>query len=465
MNGVADRVLIIGLDCAEPSLVFDRWRNELPNLSRLMEQGTWTTMNSTTPPITVPAWSCMMASKDPGTLGIYGFRNRKDYSYGALTFATSTAVKEPRLWEILGRAGKQSVVIGVPGTYPPTPVHGVMVSCFLTPDPARNAYTYPPSLRDEIDALLGKNQYMVDVTDYRTENKQAVLDEIYQMTDRRFRLARHWLRSRTWDFFVLVEMGVDRIHHAFWKYFDPQHRKYVPGSPFANAIRDYYVHVDRLIGELLDGLPARTGVMVVSDHGGKRIDGGIAINEWLVREGYLVLQGDYPSVPTPPAKLAVDWTRTRVWSEGGYYARVFINRQGREPQGVVSADQYESLREELIRKLETLGDESGRPTGTKVYRPEELYRHCHGIAPDLIAIFGDLYWRSIGSVGYRTVHVFENDTGPDDANHAQDAVFIAAGPGVPAGRRAPVDLLDVAPTVLRWLGQPIPPDMQGRAIF
>jgi predicted AlkP superfamily phosphohydrolase/phosphomutase len=464
MQNTADKVVIIGLDCAEPTLVFERWHDQLPNFRALMAQGAWTTMNSTTPPITVPAWSCMMSSKDPGTLGIYGFRNRKDYSYAGLSFATSLAVKEPRLWEILSHAGKQSIVIGVPGTYPPTPVHGALVSCFLTPDPARNPYTFPAHLRDEIDAVLGKNQYLVDVADYRTENKQAVLDAIYQMTDRRFRLAKHWLHSKPWDFFMLVEMGVDRIHHAFWRYFDPLHRKYEPGTPFANAIRDYYVHVDRLLGELITGLPARTTVVVVSDHGGQRIDGGIAINEWLIREGYLVVK-EYPATPTPLGKLDVDWARTRVWSEGGYYARVFINRQGREPQGIVTDGEYEALRDELIRKLEALGDETAQPMGTKVYRPEDIYRKCNAIPPDLVTIFGKLYWRSIGSVGYRAIHVFENDTGPDDANHAQEALFIAVGPGIPAGRRAPVDLLDVAPTVLKWLGQPIPADMQGRPIF
>ncbi len=463
MPGNIERVLIIGLDCAEPSLVFDLWRGYLPNLRRLMEQGAWTTMNSTTPPITIPAWSCMMTSKDPGTLGIYGFRNRKDFTYAGLSFATSTAVKEPRLWDILGQAGKSSILLGVPGTYPVSPVNGAMVGCFLTPDPATNNYTYPASLRDEIDGVLGKNQYRVDVSNYRTENKADLLREIYEMTDRRFALAKHWIQTKPWDFFMLVEMGIDRVHHAFWRYFDPQHRKYEPGSPYAHAIRDYYLHVDQLIGELLDRLPARTAVIVVSDHGSKRIDGGIAINEWLIRQGYLTL-AEYPKQPTPLGKLPVDWTKTKVWSEGGYYARVFINRQGREPQGIVSSSQYESLRDELILKLEALGDEAGRPIGTRAYRPEQLYRKCNAIPPDLVTIFGQLLWRSIGSVGYHAVHVFDNDTGPDDANHAQDALFIMSGPGIPAGRIAPIDLLDVAPTVLKLLGFPVPPDMQGRAL-
>ena len=113
--GAVEKILVIGLDCAEPSLVFEKWRDQLPNLRGLMERGAWTTMNSTIPPITVPAWSCMMSSKDPGTLGIYGFRNRKDHTYGGLTFATSTAVREPRLWEILSKAGSVSWSLVSPG--------------------------------------------------------------------------------------------------------------------------------------------------------------------------------------------------------------------------------------------------------------------------------------------------------------------------------------------------------------
>jgi predicted AlkP superfamily phosphohydrolase/phosphomutase len=467
--GSVEKILVIGLDCAEPSLVFGKWRDQLPNLRELMERGAWTTMNSTTPPITVPAWSCMMSSKDPGTLGIYGFRNRKDHSYSGLTFATSTAVREPRLWDILSKAGKRVVVLGVPGTYPPSAVNGAMVSCFLTPDPATNQYTYPPELRDEIDQVLGKDQYMVDVSDYRTENKAPVLREIYEMTDRRFALANHLVRTKPWEFFMLVEMGIDRIHHAFWKFFDPQHRKFEPGSPFANAILDYYIHVDKLIGNLLAALPEpdKTGVLVVSDHGAKRIDGGIAVNEWLIREKYLTVR-EYPQPPKPLGKLIaegkVDWSATKVWSEGGYYARVFINVKGREPQGIVEPHEYEALRDELIRKLEKLGDENGKPIGTRVYRPEKLYHRCNGVWPDLVVIFGDLYWRSIGSIGYNTVHVFENDTGPDDANHAQDAMFLLSAPGIKAGQIAPLDILDVAPTLLWLCGQPIPPDMQGKPL-
>ena len=104
-----EKVAVFGLDCCEPSLVFDRWVDDLPNMKRLMASGTYGELTSSIPPITVPAWSCMASSKDPGTLGIYGFRNRADHSYDKLTIATSLAVKEPRLWDILSAQGKVPV--------------------------------------------------------------------------------------------------------------------------------------------------------------------------------------------------------------------------------------------------------------------------------------------------------------------------------------------------------------------
>src|SRR3972149_1294134 len=74
-----------------------------------------------------------------------------------------------------------------------------------------------------------------------------------------------------------------------------------------------------------------------------------------------------------------------------------------------------------------------------------------GVPPDLIAIFGDLYWRSAGSVGGGQVWTRENDTGPDDANHAQHGMFVATGLSLAPGERDP-RLLDIAPLIARDFG-------------
>src|SRR5207249_3744828 len=103
---ISMKVAVIGLDCAAPQLVFDRFREDLPNLCRLMDGGVWGRLRSCDPPITVPAWSCMMSGFDPGQLGIYGFRNRKDYSYGGYKIADGSAIGVDRAWDVLSAAGK-----------------------------------------------------------------------------------------------------------------------------------------------------------------------------------------------------------------------------------------------------------------------------------------------------------------------------------------------------------------------
>ena len=460
------KVLVIGLDCAPPELVFEQWRQELPNVRRVMDNGVWGKLESCIPAITVPAWSAMMASKDPGTLGFYGFRNRGDYSYGRHTLANGQAVKTDRVWDILSRAGKKVITIGVPQTYPPRPVNGIQVGCFLSPS-TRNyerPYTYPARAMSEIEEAVG--EYLVDVPNFRTEDKDNLLCQIYAMTKKRFKLVKKWIVEKEWDFFMFVEMGVDRLHHGMWKYHDPAHHKYEVHTVYNNSIREYYRYIDNEIGQILALVDNDTTVFIVSDHGAKRMDGGICVNEWLIREGYLTLKS-YPRERTAIDKCEIDWSKTRVWGDGGYYARIFLNIEGREPRGIVKPGEVEALREELKAKLEAIVDPSGVNIGTTVFKPQEIYRQCNGVPPDLLVYFGDLYWRSVGSVVYDSIYTFENDTGPDDCNHAQYGIVIKNDPAMREGaggrELTGLHLMDMAPTILQQFHVPVPADMQGTA--
>ncbi len=457
------RVFVIGLDCAEPTLVFDRWREHLPNLRRLMEGGTYGELTSTIPAITVPAWASMLSSKDPGQLGFYGFRNRADYSYERMRIATSQAVKADRVWDLLSRAGKQVVVAGVPQTYPVKPVNGCMISSFLTPS-THSQYTHPAELKQEVAGLVD-GEYMFDVPQFRTENKDHLLQQIYQMADQHHKVVMHLMTSKPWDFFMHVDMGVDRIHHGFWKFSDARHPLYEAGNRYEHAIRDYYTYIDQQIGERLALLDDETAVLVLSDHGAQPMMGGICFNEWLKQEGYLALEYQ-PEGIVPLEKCEVDWDRTVAWGSGGYYARLYLNVKGREPNGVIEPADYEKVREELAERVAAIGDANGNGIGSVAYRPEEIYREVNNIAPDLIVYLGDLSWRSVGSLGLNRIHTFENDTGPDDANHAQEGLYIYFHPQAQGQGRGPTHhLMDVAPTILEVMDLPIPAEMQGRSFF
>ena len=157
--------------------------------------------------------------QDPGSLGVYGFRNRVDHSYDGLGIVNARSITELAIWDQVAREGGRSIVIGVPPGFPPRKVNGISVGCFLTPDTDRDVFTHPPAVSDTIRKLVG--HYPVDVKDFRTENKEKLRDEIAEMSRKHFTVVRHFLENEPWDYFQFVEIGLDRMHHGFWKDHDP----------------------------------------------------------------------------------------------------------------------------------------------------------------------------------------------------------------------------------------------------
>jgi len=239
----------------------------------------------------------------------------------------------------------------------------------------------------------------------------------------------------------------------------------MPGNPFENAIRNYYLYLDEELGKLFEVLDEDTALLVVSDHGAQRLDGWFCVNEWLVQEGLLVLN-EYPPEITPFSKLNVNWEKTAVWSEGGNYAHVFFNVKGREPNGVIDRNDYEKFRDEIKAKFEATVDLQGKSLGTLVFKPEEIYKTVRNVAPDLIVYLGGGAWRFIGGVGYPSLYTQENDTRPDGCNPAPFGSFILAALQHPLqGEIQGAHLLDIAPTLLELGGYNIPTSMQGKSLI
>ena len=262
-----------------------------------MDLGLYGRLESVVPPITVPAWMCMTTSQDPGSLGVYGFRNRTDYSYEKLAFANSNSIKAHAIWDQLAREGKKSIIVGVPPNFPPRRINGISVGCFLTPDTTKDEFTHPPQIKAKINEVVG--DYPVDVTNFRTSRKDWLRDEIFAMSRKQWQVVKWLLKEQEWDYFHYVDIGLDRVHHGFWNYFDKKHVQYEPGNPYESVIPDYYLWLDEQIGSVMEMLDQDTVLLVVSDHGAQPLDGGIAINEWLINEGLLVL--NKPRKTSPPS--------------------------------------------------------------------------------------------------------------------------------------------------------------------
>lgn len=455
------KVLLVGLDCAAPELVFGRFREKLPTINYMMEKGIYGNLVSCDPPITIPAWMVMITGKTPGELGVYGFRHRKGYSYNEQWIATSNRFKEKKIWEMLAEKNGESCLVGVPPSYPVFPVKGNLVGCFITPT-TNSKYTYPTELAGEIKKLVG--EYIIDV-EFRLENKKEILKKIYEMTEKRFEVIKYLLINRDWTFFMFVEIGLDRIHHAFWRYFDSEHHLHRPGNEFEKVVENYYVYLDRKMGELLKIIDNQTIVLVCSDHGGKAMKGCFCINTWLEEMGLLKIKNNFKGIKRL-SDLEIDWKKTMAWGWGGYYARLFLNVKGREEQGVIDPENYEKVRDEIAEKLKNIRGPNGEIWNTKILKPNEIFPETKGNPPDLMIYFDNLSWRSAGTLGHDRKYLLENDTGPDDAVHDKNGLYIYFDPNRSFSRKQKDrDILDIAPTIMKLLDLKVPEECKGIPII
>ena len=455
-----EKVIVMGLDSASPELLFNRFIDDLPNIKNLLKKSIYGPMKTCIPAITIPAWMVMSTGKTPGELGLYGFRHRKRGTYNEIWIAHSLMIKERAIWDYLGEYGKRSILLGIPPSYPPKKIKGAMVSCFITPD-AQSDYTYPKELKREIEKLVG--EYIFDVV-FRKDERDEVREKLWEMTEKRFEVIRYLIENKRWDFFEFVEIGLDRVHHAFWKYFDENHHLHEPNSEYASVIPDYYKLLDREIGKTLKLLDLdEVAVIIVSDHGVKAMKGAFAINQWLAEEDLLKIRDREVKPGSKLERVDVDWRNSIAWAWGGYYSRIFINVYEREPEGRVVPEEFHEVREEIADMVKSIKGPNGERWETRVFYPEDTYPIANGDKPDMMVYLDNLNWRAAGTIGYETPYLKENDTGPDDAVHSEYGVFSLYLPSFSEKREIATQIYDFAPTVLKLFG--IKAKMSGRSVI
>ncbi|NPA05455.1 MAG: nucleotide pyrophosphatase [Crenarchaeota archaeon] len=423
------RLLVLGLDSLPPYVLYQghdgggfRYIRGLVSDSRRY------ILRSCKPPITVPAWMVMFTGKTPGELGIYGFRHRKPGMFDAY-IVNSRYIRYPTIWEEASRRGLRVGVFGVPPTYPPKPVNGFMVTDFTTPGPEKR-YTWPPWLKREIEERFGP--MIFDIL-YRSSEKDRVMRDLLKMVDKHLRVMEYLLTRKPWDLVVYVEIGIDRAHHAFWRYFDERHPRYEHHEVYSGVIPKVYSMVDEWLEKLSKTL-RDTVIVIASDHGVKPMHGAFAINQWLEEEGLLRLKEKPKKPGTDLREDMIDWEHTAAWAWGGYYSRVFVNLKGREPHGIVEAEEYEDFVKELAERLRGIRGPSGEEWRNIAERPVDVYPEVNGDPPDLMLYLDDLNWRPAGTVGWPDKYLPENDRGPDDAMHDWYGVFSVYDPEGTIGR-------------------------------
>lgn len=509
------RVLVIGLDGATWNLLDPLLaQHKLPNLARIIANGTRTNLRSCIQPSSEQAWSAFATGKQNGKFGLFGFYQRAADSY-ALEYVNASHRRAPTLWRLLSDRGKRCIVVNVPLTWPVEPVNGALISGLMTPG-LKSQFTFPRQLRGELRRELG--DYIIDVDIERGESETRSLGQLVSQVRRMSELQTHamrWLMQRIpdWEFAMLVYRAPDILCHKFWRYQDPAHPLYRASEAdrWGGVIADAFTYLDALTGELLEAVAdERTTVVVLSDHGFGPLTHAVYLNKYLAQCGLLayreqsgpalrsalragVRQLNNPLVNAlkqqafermPQLKGSMhysmaygnlDWSRTRAYAVGTM-GNVYLNVRGREPHGMVEPGEYEATRAQVIAAMQALADpETHKPIFDAVYRREEIYvGPALDLAPDVVGLIDGPYhvaavdWRS-NSQGREIIEkvggemLFVSDT---SGQHRMDGILAASGPGIapsaPVSRQP--NLIDLAPTILQLLGEPIPEDMDGRVL-
>jgi predicted AlkP superfamily phosphohydrolase/phosphomutase len=507
-------LLILGLDGATLDLAAP-WAADgtLPHLASLMREGAWGRLASTVPPATFPGWTSFMTGVNPGRHGIFDFTRRDGGAY-RVRFVNATHRRAASVWRLMSDAGRRVCVLGLPGTYPPEPVNGCMVSGFDTPVTTRAdaSFVYPNDLAPEVERLGGFPFADFQEFDIGPGWHERALASLLDGISKKTKLAEAMLERERWDCLMLLLGESDTVAHHFWAFHDPRSPRFdrAGARRLGDPVRTVYQALDGLVGKLRRRVPGAT-ILVVSDHGfGGAGDTAIHLNRWLAEQGWLRWARSNPArglaarlrrtaVRVIPERWqarcfrlaggllasrvesavrfgGIDWSSTRAFSEElNYFPSIWLNVEGREEHGTLAARDYDGFCEEVRSALLAWRDPlRGTPVVRRVWRRAELYHGpCVGDAPDLVL---DLETPD----GYSYLSVQSGGPGPTvevlplgapsgklrgmSGSHRPDGLFALAGPAVGAGEVMGARIVDMAPTILSILDLPVPADWDGRPL-
>ena len=468
------KVFVLGIDGAMPEKIFGEWLDELPNIKKLMGEGSYAKLNSSDPPLSITAWCSITTGKTPCDTGIFEYIYRKNGSYHDIGVMTSRNLKDKQIWEILSDKGLKSVVPYVINTWPLKPFNGWLVAGPQRLDDQDVDCVYPPEMKQELIDKFGEVPSF-DITNFRSSyeiakeikkgppSKEFVMEGCRDVASRNVEVMKHLMKNKDWDLFFGVIGMTDRMNHMFWKYCDKTHRKYDPKSKYLNVLKDFYIFIDQKLGELFELLDEDTKIILLSDHGIMKLNTRVNVTDWLIREGYLVLKE--PTKEKVPFNLEmVDWSKTKVFAIGAYEAQFFINLKGREAEGIVEPEEYDDLIEELTRKIKEIPGDWGEKLDTEIlYKRKDFDGKHIEEAPDMLIYFdGMQYGSNTTLINNETLWSPSTAKGSDDATHSMQGIFIMKDNVNRMGDFGEMSYLDVAPTVLDLLGQEIPEDMKGK---
>ncbi len=352
------------------------------------------------------------------------------------------------------------------------------------PDSPPAPMSYPRGFSGDIYERLGPYRTLgwAEATWPLNEDRldeKTFMDDLFRAFDDRAQVILQRLEAKQWDLLVGVIESTDRVQHMMWRLIDPLHPMYdkTLASQFGDAIERVYRRCDDFVGEVMARVPEGTPILIVSDHGFHSFRQSVNLDTWLVQNGFMAIQGQTPGEKKLQDLFGggtfwenVDWTHTQAYAMG--LGQIYINLKGRERHGIVEpGEESKRLQDEIIHQLLAMTDpKTGARMVDAVYKADDVYSgEFMKNAAELQVGFAEGYrvsWQS--SLGgsppglvYPNMKKWSGDHGSFDYKTTPGTLISSRPLSVDSARQ----IIDIAPTVLKYFGVPIPSDIDGRSLF
>lgn len=351
------------------------------------------------------------------------------------------------------------------------------------PDKPPSPISSPPSFAGDIYERLGPYRTLgwAEATWPLNEDRideRAFMDDLFRAFDDRAQVILQRIDAKQWDLLVGVVEATDRVQHMMWRLIDPQHPMYDKelAAKFGDAIERVYRRCDDFVGEVMARVGPETPILVVSDHGFHSYRQSVNLNTWLIQHGFMAVQGQTPGEKKPEELSGggtfwenIDWTRTKAYAMG--LGQLYVNLRGREARGIVApGDESSRVQNEIVSQLLTMTDpQTGARIVDAVYKAADVYSGAYlKDAPELQVGFAEGYRVSqqttLGGsppgLVQPNMKKWSGDHGSYDYKSTPGTLISSR----PLAAAAP-QIVDIAPTVLKYFGVPIPSDIDGKPIF
>ncbi len=447
------RAVLLGISGLNPDLV-QKWIDELPVLKNMQEQGAWSMLESTVPPLSPAAWISAFSGRNAGAFGVWGKRSRTTHSY--------TLDEKPRseeidsrvrpLYRILTKLGQRVGAVDLPWGYPVPKIPGGFCVCGNPQGDGSGAQAQPEEFIKEVRNAVGEyGEKSPSFSGRRsTVNKTALLEKVKSMDEKRFSVVKYLVQKKKCDMVMAVIDGAGMVSHLFLRDADSSHPFHNPKSSDRKTLQEYYRFIDEQVGKVKITLDDDTVLCLFSVSAVQRLDGIIHLNEWLIEKGYLRLK-EYPNKPTPLEEVHVDWPRTKTWAMGET-GQIYLNLKGREKQGVLEPAERGKLLDRLIRELGGIATVNGKTVPAGALRGDDLYfGRFAEYGPDLLLDIDAGRWRTDQRVGFGRGEIINTNCVEEETEEGlgRFGYICMSGSDFPAaGELEPVSVLVIAPTVI-----------------